>query len=207
MRRGILMAVAVCGLAWATDAFACEYNGKLVCTGTTDPVAGALVQVSSSSTNSDAFGNFSGGPIYGGTYPVYVNSVDTGVTATCSYTGQVIPLGTIEVDDPSCSDIPPPPPDCDTTGIDEGWFCLARPLGNQETECSYFGDFVPAGEGFNVTPGGLTANTTAAIAIVKSGRACYGVTTDVAPGDLLVVPDVQQGVSHVTYCNCPPTAP
>lgn len=201
MRRGILMAVAVCGLAWATDAFACEYNGKLVCTGTTDPIVGAVVGISNTTATSDALGNFAGGPIYGGTYDIFVNSVNTGLTATCSYTGQIIPLGTIEVSLPGCGG---GGGECDVSSVNQGWFCLGRPLGDPVNECAYFGDFVPVGEGFNVTPGGLTANMTAGFAIVKSGRACYGVTVDVAPGDLLVIPAVQQGVSHVTYCSCPP---
>lgn len=107
--------------------------------------------------------------------------------------------------DPSCDQPPPPPPpECDTTGVNEGSFCVDRPLGNPTNECAYFGNFVPVGDGFYFDAAGLHASDSAAFAIVKAGRACYAVTVGVEAGDLLLLPSTNQGVSHVTYCGCPP---
>lgn len=208
-KLGALAGALLCLVAPAV-ASACLVTGNVVCAGTTDPVVGLLVTLGQDGTvkasaTTGATGAFET-TIYGGTYDLTYGGEADG-TVTCSFTGQVITLPTFESSDASCSPPPPPPPPaCDLTGLEEGPVvpCLDRPIGNPDDECSYFGGFVPVGDGFDIGAGGIVATTSAPFAIVKAGRACYAVTVGVEQGDLLVLPDTRNGVSHVTYCGCPP---
>lgn len=93
---------------------------------------------------------------------------------------------------------------CDLSSVPSGALpCEDRPWGNPRAECAKFGNFVPVGDGFVWDGSILRAKFAADFAIVKSGRACYAITENVSIGDALNLP-LAYGVSHVTYCSCPP---
>jgi hypothetical protein len=96
---------------------------------------------------------------------------------------------------------PPPPPTCPALEIiKEGAFCLSKPFGSPKAECSAFGLQPVASDDLQ---GGLStpATTTASLALVKAGL-CYNLYLGVTQGETLNAP-YNQGISHVTYCNCP----
>lgn len=187
---------------------ACIVDGTVVCEGTGAPVAFVTLSFDDGfggvrTAETDSNGAFSGLGLWGGTWDISLDSIlirsDTidGNLATVTLAPIVVSADVV----PECQ----PPTICDTTGVSEAPFSLDRPLGNPSSECAYFGNFVPVGGGFDIVDGVLVATTDAAFAIVKSGRAFYGVTVGVADGDALNLPDTKNAVSHVTYCGCPTT--
>jgi hypothetical protein len=111
-----------------------------------------------------------------------------------------------------------PPPVCDVQVQDIALYCTDKPLGNEEAECDAFGldPFAKYELGGSATSVG--AHTSALLAIVKtgsgacgSGEASYQIFANVSAGDPLSTPTYlgpngqpkQQGISHVTYCQCP----
>jgi len=103
----------------------------------------------------------------------------------------------------------PEVPECPIVVEPADVFCSDQPLGNPDAECGFFG-LIPDGKDDNLSGLTFTATMDAYVAIVKSGtRGCgpgssaYRVYVNVSAGDLLSTP-VDQGISHVTYCACPP---
>lgn len=93
---------------------------------------------------------------------------------------------------------------CDLSPVPEGILpCDDRPWGNPRAECAKFGNYVPVGDGWNVNGSSIIATAAGDFAVVKAGRACYAITKNVSIGDVLAAPS-GFGVSHVTYCSCPP---
>jgi hypothetical protein len=87
-------------------------------------------------------------------------------------------------------------------------YCTSQPLGNPGAECAHFG-LLPIGKDDDLSGTSFVATTDAYVAIVKSGTAgcapgesAYRIYVGVHEGDELLTP-VNQGISHVTYCECP----
>ncbi|MET0344227.1 MAG: hypothetical protein ABW252_24640 [Polyangiales bacterium] len=107
-----------------------------------------------------------------------------------------------------------PVPECPTPVAPKDVYCVADKKGGNspDTECGWFDLAWTAGK-----DGSMPDNTyswpaleTAYVALVKSGtHGCdngdkaYRVYVGVKKGDVLQTP-VDQGISHITYCNCPP---
>jgi hypothetical protein len=208
VKWGIFLAAASL-LIGPSTAWACNVLGTVVCEGTDQPVEGVVLTFvngvdSYDAPATDASGDFTI-PLWGATFDVllggnYLKSVDVFDINSAPYSLPdpiEVPASLV----PECQ----PQTACDTTSVLETPFSLDRPLGNPQSECAHFGDFVPVGEGFDVVDGTIVASTDAAFAIVKSGRAYYGVTVGVQQGDVLNLPDTKNAVSHVTYCGCPTT--
>ena len=85
----------------------------------------------------------------------------------------------------------------------EGLYCPPSSLGNGENECAAFG-LAYLSKDDNLSGSSVDATTDADVALVKAGQ-CYNVYVGVTDGDLLTrPPERRQGISHVTYCSCPP---
>ena len=205
---GIFLAAASL-LIGPSTAWACNVLGTVVCEGTNQPVEGVVLTFvegveSHDAPATDASGDFTI-PLWGASFDVFLGADFLETVQVFDINGAPFTLADpIEVPAslvPECQ----PQTTCDTTLVSETPFSLDLPLGNPRSECAHFGDFVPVGEGFDVVGGTIVASTDAAFAIVKSGRAHYGVTVDVQQGDVLNLPDTKNAVSHVTYCGCPTT--
>jgi len=82
--------------------------------------------------------------------------------------------------------------------------------GNPDEECGNFG-LLPQGKDDGLTGTSFVSTQNAYVAIVKSGskgclnkgESAYRVYVNVTVGQTLLTP-VDQNISHVTYCTCPP---
>lgn len=217
VKSGVLAAAAACLMGISTAAWAVDVQGSVVCAGTSTgiPDVGATFTQGGFTytawTDANGVFNFH---IYGdggslGTWGATLDLTAAGGPADASmgdvYIGWGTPfiLAPFEVDVEGCAPPPPPPPpSCpELDGITEGAFCPASPLGNPKAECAYFG-LVPSYKEDNLSGPTHTATTDADLAIVKAGS-CYNVYAGVTEGDTLAAP-FTQGISHVTYCDCPP---
>jgi hypothetical protein len=88
-------------------------------------------------------------------------------------------------------------------------FCTSTPLGSPGATCAEFG-LLPQGKDDNLSGTSFVATQDAYVAVVKSGtRGCnpgesaYRIYVNVSEGDELLTP-VDQDISNVTYCACPP---
>jgi hypothetical protein len=91
-------------------------------------------------------------------------------------------------------------------------YCTDKPLKNPGAECGHFGLEYTGGKDDNLSGLTFTSTQDAYIAIVKSGNhgcgpgnSAYRIYVNVSVGDVLSTP-VDQGISHVTYCECPAAA-
>jgi hypothetical protein len=92
-------------------------------------------------------------------------------------------------------------------------YCTDKPLKNPGSECGHFGLEYTGGKIDGLSGLEYTALQDAYVAIVKSGNhgcgpgnSAYRIYVGVEAGDKLATP-VDQGISHVTYCDCPASAP
>jgi hypothetical protein len=137
-------------------------------------------------------------------YNVLLNSSDVDITAAW--------VGSVTLHNPSeysgeynCA---PPPPACWITPF-VGEICPDHVYGDPDAECAAFGSpnppgLAPLGKDDGLSGTTHTASMSALLAIVKAGQ-CYvsylNVVKDVTP---LPTTSSGQGISHVTYCTCPP---
>lgn len=202
--------IAAAALTWllgAGAAWACDVQGSVVCAGTTDGIGGVTVGFTRNGWTYQAVTDASG--TFAVTLPYYDVTSDVSLdfgAGPVPYQTVFIPYGTpsvlapFEVDVPGCAPPPPPPPVC-TAELTEGSFCPSASLGNPKSECKYFG-LVPTYKEDNLSGATYAATTDADLAIVKAGS-CYSVYVGVTAGEVLAAP-YSQGISHVTYCSCPP---
>jgi hypothetical protein len=226
------MGVTALGLlAGPSVAWGCEVGGRVVCqrASPTDPVVPlANVQLTFTDSNGRAYPNeyaplpptdasgaylfsVAGDGVVPGNWSVTLDLSQLGGSSNVTLPGVFIPDVAPEVavlpdlqvsgdDLPLCRGSQSA---CDLSGVPEGALaCLGRPLGNPRSECAYFGNFVPVGDGYTVDGATIRATMVADFAIVKAGRSCYAVTQNVAAGDALTLA-LSGGTSHVTYCSCP----
>lgn len=211
VKYGMYLAAMVC-LMGARAAWACDVSGVVVCEGTNTPVEGVVLTFSESGTSIDAPATDAGGAftvgLWGAMWDVSLGSTLLTSVWVVDVNGAPVTLADpIEVPASLVPECAPPPPACEATLATADRFTTGdgRPLGSPTSECSYVAPgSVPVGEGFDGTLAAPLASMDAAIAIVKSGRNFYAVTTNVSQGDALLLPDTKNAVSHVTYCSCPP---
>ncbi|MGC3997188.1 MAG: hypothetical protein QM767_06585 [Anaeromyxobacter sp.] len=207
IKRGLLAALTMAVLGAAQTAEACAVDGRMVCAtdasiGIPDvQVSATLVQTGTveGTATTDGAGAFSFHVGFAGHDYVLA---PTGTPFLCPADGSAVHLGDLEADAEVCTP-PPPPPVCEVT-YPAGYavpYCPARPLGNPKAECEKFG-LVVLDKDDGTTGRTWIASQTAALAIVKAGG-CYRAVEGVTKGDILSSPTTQ-GISHVTYCTCPP---
>ena len=213
----LLAAVAAFVLGWSTTASACDVYGSIVCKN--DPaigVSGIEVTVALSeipqisvSTVSGTDGTFATHVNYVG-YWYDVNIIPGTQDGFCwapddATPGSPIYLDPVQIDDPvKCPAPPPPPPTCTVTPPADIAFpyCPSKPIGSAVKECALFNlpvlDKVDASLGLSTV-----ATQTAPVAIVKAGG-CYSAFLNVVKDETVLSAPFRQGISHVTYCACPP---
>jgi hypothetical protein len=98
---------------------------------------------------------------------------------------------------------------CPVVVAPQAVYCTDQPLGNPGDECAAFGLDYISGKDDNLSGTSFVSTQDAYLALVKSGNhgcepgsSAYRVYVNVSVGDVLYTP-VDQGISHVTYCECP----
>lgn len=212
MRR-LKQAVLAMSLAFSMvgTARAWDVTGSVVCGDTTIGVQGVEVYIGYAGrpdwTFYNTLTNESGW--FGVGVPDALTSADVyllyGGNMTVSYSVAIqpgVPIGPFQLPADWCAPPPPPPPGCpELSQLTEGTFCtkLTDPI----SECAYLG-LEPMGKDDGLSGRTFTSTMNADAALVKAGG-CYNLFVGVAVGDVLSAPpEYNKGISHVTYCSCPP---